>query len=128
MSVSESPCLRVTVTWGNSAWYLANSGPMLPHTRPMARCPRTRPTDWSTASRPGGRGQDVLGRGEQRLPRLAQLDAPGGADEQRCTQVVFKGTDGGGQGGLCHATAEGGTREVPFLGHGHELFQLSELH
>jgi hypothetical protein len=74
------------------------------------------------------RGQDALGLGEQRLPRLTQLDAPGGPDEQGRTQVALERPDRCGPRRLRDVTTQRGPREVPLLGHGHELLQLLEVH
>lgn len=79
---------------------------------PRGPCPRQRP----------------LGLHQQRVPGLRQPHAARGAAEQRRPELVFQGPDGGGEPGLRHGEALGGTGEVLFLGDGDEVFQLTQLH
>jgi hypothetical protein len=65
---------------------------------------------------------------QESRPGCGQLDAPGGAPEQRCAQVLLQGAHGATQVGLREMQALGGPAEVQFFGDRDERAQLLQLH
>ena len=74
------------------------------------------------------RGEDRAGPVEVRRPGVGQVDAAGGAAQQRHPQLGLELPDLLGQRRLGHVQALGGPAEVPLLGDGDEVAQVTKLH
>src|SRR4029453_6973628 len=74
------------------------------------------------------RGQGPPGLGEQGQPGLGELDPSRATDEQGSPQLPLKGPDRGRQPRLDDVQPLGRPGEVAFLGRGHEMLELPQLH
>ena len=68
------------------------------------------------------------GQWEQYLPGRGKRYAAAVPVEQACTEIAFQGLDLLRQRWSGNAQPRGGPAEVEFLGDGHEVAQLAELH
>ena len=73
-------------------------------------------------------GEDLAGPVEVRRPGIGQVDPPGGTAQQRHPQLGLELTDLLGQRRLGHVQPLGGPAEVPLLGDGDEVAQVTEFH
>ncbi len=73
-------------------------------------------------------GQGAFRLDQQGATRLGQPYAAGGPAEQRRPQLLLQRPYGGGEPGLRDGDPLRRAGEMPLLGDGHEMFQLTQLH